>query len=47
MNYNKLRYADNTVLIVSTEEDTQKMIDIVSEESIKMGLSLNVTCGRC
>jgi hypothetical protein len=46
-NCNNLRYADNTVLIASTEEDLQRMIDAVSRESIKMGLSLNVKKSEC
>jgi len=46
-NCNNLRYADDTVLIASTEEDLQKMIHIVSKESIKMGLSLNVKKSEC
>ena len=41
-NCNNLRYADDTVLIASSEKDLQKMIDVVSNGSIKMGLSLNV-----
>ena len=41
-NCNNLRYADDTVLIASSEEDLQKMIDVVSNGSIKMGLSFNV-----
>ena len=46
-NYNNLRYADDTVLIASTEEDLQRMIDVVSKESNKMGLSLNVNKSEC
>jgi hypothetical protein len=46
-NCNNIRYADDTVLIASNEEDLQKMIDIVSEESIKMGLSLNIKKTEC
>jgi hypothetical protein len=46
-NCNNIRYADDTVLIASNEEDLQKMVDIVSEESIKMGLSLNVKKSEC
>ena len=41
-NCNNLRYADDTVLIANSEEDLQKMIDAVSNGSIRMGLSLNV-----
>jgi hypothetical protein len=46
-NCNNLRYADDTILIASTEEDLQRMIDTVSRESIKMGLSLNVKKSEC
>jgi len=46
-NCNNLRYADDTVLIASTEEELQEMIDIVSRESIKMGLSLNIKKSEC
>ena len=41
-NCNNLRYADGTVLIGSTNEDLQKMIDVVSCASMKKGPSLNV-----
>jgi hypothetical protein len=46
-NCNNLRYADDTVLIAGNEENLQKMIDTVSRESIKMGLSLNVKKSEC
>ena len=46
-NCNNLRYADDTVLIASSEEDLQKMIDVVSNGSIKMGLSLNIKKSEC
>jgi hypothetical protein len=46
-NCNNIRYADDTVLIASNEEDLQKMIDIVSKESIKMELSLNIKKTEC
>ena len=46
-NCNNLRYADDTVLIASTEEDLQRMIDVVSKESAKMGLSLNIKKSEC
>jgi hypothetical protein len=46
-NCNNLRYADDTVLIASSEKDLQRMIDEVSKESIKMGLSLNVKKSEC
>ncbi|CAF1377520.1 unnamed protein product [Adineta ricciae] len=46
-NFNNLRYADDTVLIASTVEDLQEMIDIVSKETLKMGLSLSVKKSEC
>ena len=46
-NCNNLRYADDTVLIASSEKDLQKLIDVVSNGSIKMGLSLNVKKSEC
>jgi hypothetical protein len=46
-NCNNVRYADDTVLLASNEQDLQKMIDIVSKESIKMGLSLNIKKTEC
>ena len=46
-NCNNLRYAGGTVLIASTEEELQKMINIVSKESIKIRLSLNVKKSEC
>ena len=38
---NNLRYADDTALIANTEKDLQALLDIVVNESEKMGLSLN------
>ena len=46
-NCNNLRYADDTVLIASTNEDLQRMVDVVSRESTKMELSLNVKKTEC
>ncbi|CAF1369208.1 unnamed protein product [Adineta steineri] len=37
-NCNNIRYADDTVLIASNEEDLQKMIDIVSSEKLSFDL---------
>lgn len=39
---NNLRYADDTVLIASSEKDMQALIDRVNEYSLKAGLSMNV-----
>ena len=46
-NYNNFRYADDSVLIARTEEELQKMIHIVSRESIKMRLSVNIKKSEC
>lgn len=46
-NINNLRYADDTVLIAGSEEDLQHLVNIINEESEKMGLSLNVTKTEC
>ena len=45
--YNTLRDTDDTVLIASTNEDFQRMVDTVSRRSIKMELSLNVKKSEC
>ena len=36
---NNLTYTDDTALIVSSDEDLQRMINVDSEESMKMGLA--------
>ena len=41
-NLNNLRYADDTSLLAGSEEDLQRLLNIVVEESEKLGLSLNV-----
>ena len=41
-NLNNLRYADATSLLAGSEEDLQRLLNIVVEESEKLGLSLNV-----
>lgn len=40
---NNLRYADDTVLIASSEKDLQILVNRVSECSLKAGLSINVS----
>ncbi|KAK3755332.1 hypothetical protein RRG08_026062 [Elysia crispata] len=40
-NLNNLRYADDTSLLAGSEEDLQRLLNIVVEESEKLGLSLN------
>ena len=46
-NLNNLRYADDTSLLAGSEEDLQRLLDIVVEESEKLGLSLNVKKTEC
>ena len=40
-NINNLRYADDTVLIATSEEHLQHLLDVVDRESEKVGLELN------
>ena len=46
-NLNNLRYADGTSLLAGSEEDIQRFLNIVVEESEKLGLSLNVKKTEC
>ena len=46
-NLNNLRYADDTSLLAGSEEDLQRLLNIVVEESDKLGLSLNVKKTEC
>ena len=46
-NLNSLRYADDTSLLAGSEEDLQRLLNIVVEESEKLGLSLNVKKTEC
>ena len=41
-NINNLRYADDTTLMVESEEDLKKLLLKVKEESEKVGLILNI-----
>ena len=41
-NLNNLRYADDTSLLAGLEEDLQRLLNIVVEESEKLELSLHV-----
>ena len=45
-NLNNLRYADDTSLLAGSEEDLQRLLNVV-EESEKLGLSLNVKKTEC
>src|SRR5204862_8244908 len=40
-NFNNLRYTDDTVLVAQSEEDLQRLIDVIVIESNLKGLSLN------
>ena len=41
-NINKLRYADDTILMAESEEELQSLLMRVKEESEKAGLKLNI-----
>ena len=41
-NINKLRYADDTILMIEIEEELKSLLMIVKEESEKVGLKLNI-----
>ena len=41
-NINHLRYADNTTLMVESEEELKSLLMKVKEESEKVGLKLNI-----
>ena len=41
-NINNLRYADDTTLMAESEEELKSLLMKVKEESIKVGLKLNI-----
>ena len=41
-NINNLKYADDTTLMAETEEELKSLLMKVSEESVKVGLKLNI-----
>ena len=41
-NVNNLRYADDTTLVVESEEELKSLLMKVNEESEKVGLKLNI-----
>ena len=41
-NINNLRYADGTTLMVESEEELKSLLMKVKEESVKVGLKLNI-----
>ena len=43
-NINSLRYADDTTLMVESEEELKILLMKVKEESGKVGLKLNIQC---
>ena len=46
-NINKIRYADDTVLIADSEENLQRLLDIITEKSEEMGLTFNLKKSEC
>ena len=46
-NINNLRYADDTVLMAESENDLQRLLDIVVEQSKKKGLYINCKKTEC
>ncbi|GFS10182.1 retrovirus-related Pol polyprotein from type-1 retrotransposable element R2 [Elysia marginata] len=42
ININNLRYADDTVMLAENEDDLQKLVNTVKEESEKCGLFINI-----
>ena len=42
-NINNIRYADNTVLISDSEERLQRLVDVLSKDFRRFGLSVNTT----
>ena len=41
-NFNNLRYADDTTLMAESEEELKSLLMKVKEESVKVGLKLNI-----
>ena len=41
-NINNLRYADDTTLVAEREEELKSLLIKVKEESVKVGLKLNI-----
>ena len=41
-NINNLRYADDTIVMVESEEESKSLLIEVKEESEKVGLKLNI-----
>ena len=41
-NINNLRYADDTTLMAESEEEQKSLLMKVKEESVKVGLKLNI-----
>ena len=47
MNYNSLRYADDTALIADSEEKLQRLLDVVTKESESIALKINFEKNAC
>ena len=46
-NITNIRYADDTVLLTKSEEDLQRLLDVVVVESERKGLKLNCKKAQC
>ena len=46
-NITNIRYADDTILLAESEEDLQKLLDVVVVESERKGLNLNCKKTEC
>ena len=42
VNLNNIRYADDTVLVATTEKDLQNLLDVVNEKGQKFKMGMNV-----
>ena len=42
VNLNNIRYADDTVLVATTEKDLQSLLDVVNEKGQKFKMGMNV-----
>lgn len=40
---NNIRYADDTVLIADSQSSLQRLVDVVADESLRIGLRLNIS----
>ena len=42
VNLNNIRYADDTVIVATTEKDIQNLLDVVNEKGQKFNVEMNV-----